>query len=325
MKRTIAFLALLAVTVTFAVGFDWTNDKKYPNKNITVLIPKAPGGGTDASARGVLEYAKEYLPRGVSFVPTNKPAGAGVACMMEGARARPDGYTLTMLVVESTMLPHLGRMGTKHSDYRAICTPIADPVSLIVRADAPYGTVEEFIEYAKAHPGEVQVGNSGTGGILHLAAVNVEQKCGVTFKHVPFTEGTGPIIAALVGGHIGATFTTPGAAKAQVDAGELKILGVMDDKRFPLFPDVPTFKEANGVDFEMRAWAVLVAPAGTPDDIMDDLVRAFGEGMKKPEYKKYMENQGIVPVEILGADADKMMARDHETYGELLKVIGMSK
>ncbi len=313
------FLPLAALLLTVSVGFDWSSD--YPQRNITVLIPKAPGGGTDASARGILEYAKEYLPSGISFIPTNKPAGAGVACMVEGAKANPDGYTLTMLVVEAVMLPHLGRMSTTNEDYRAICTPIADPVALIVRADAPYKTIDEFITYAKENPGKLQVANSGVGSILHLAAVNVEQKTGVKFKHIPYTEGSGPIVAALVGGHVDATFSTPGVAKAQVDAGQLRILGVMDTQRFALFPDVPTFKEAYGVEFTMRAWAVLVAPKGTPDAIINDLVKAFQTGMQKPEYKKYMENQGIVPVEILGADADKMMADDYQTYGELLKLI----
>ena len=323
MKKTILFMPLAMALLVFSVGFDWTNTKNYPNKNITILLPRAPGGGTDTSARGTIEYVKDALPSGISFVPVNKPAGAGVGAMVEGARARPDGYTLTMLIVESTMLPHLGRMPATYADFRSICTPIADPAALIVNADAPFNSVQEFIDYAKANPGKLQMANPGMGGIMHLAAVNVEQKCGVSFKHVPYTEGTGPIIAALVGGHVDATFGTPGTAKAQVEAGKLKILGVMDTKRFPLFPDVPTFKEAYGVDFAMRAWAVLAAPANTPDDIIKDLIRAFSQGMRKPEYAKYMENQGIVPVEILGAEADKMMADDHATYGELLKVINM--
>ncbi len=321
MKKIFILVVMAALAVSCSVGFDWANTENYPARNITVLIPKSPGGGTDASARGVLEYAKEYLPGGISFVPTNKPSGAGVAAMVEGARAKPDGYTLTMLVVEATMLPHLGRMQATNSDYRAICTPIADPVALIVRADAPYKTIEEFINYAKENPGKLMVANSGVGSILHLAAVNVEKECGVSFKHIPYTEGSGPIVGALVGGHVDATFSTPGVAKAQVDAGQLRILGVMDTKRFALFPNVPTFKESYGVDFAMRAWAMLVAPQNTPDAIMNDLIAMFSEGMKKPEYKKYMENQGIVPVEIVGADADAMMAADYAIYGDLLKLI----
>ncbi len=269
----------------------------------------------------MVEYVKGNLPKGVSFLPINKPEGNGVAAMVEGARTKADGYTLTMLIVESAMLPHLGRMNAKYSDYRSICAPIADPAALIVRADAPYGTVEEFIKYAKEHPGELRLANPGIGGIMHLAAVNVERKCDVSFKHVPYTEGTGPIIAALVGGHVDATFGTPGTAKSQVEAGKLKILAVMDTKRFALFPNVPTFKEAFGVDFAMRAWAVLAAPKSTPDEVIEYLVAIFKDGMQKPEYKKYMESQGIVPVEIFGKDADKMMEDDYATYGDLLKII----
>lgn len=320
-KRLAATAAVLFLALACMVGFDWFGSKDFPGKNITILVPRAPGGGTDTSTRGMVEYVKGNLPKGVSFLAVNKPEGNGVATMVEGARTKADGYTLTMLIVESAMLPHLGRMNAKYSDYRSICAPIADPAALIVRADAPYNTVEEFIKYAKERPGELRMANPGIGGIMHLAAVNVERKCDVSFKHVPYTEGTGPIIAALVGGHVDATFGTPGTAKSQVEAGKLKILAVMDTKRFALFPDVPTFKEAFGVDFAMRAWAVLTAPKNTPDEVIEYLIAIFKDGMQKPEYKKYMESQGIVPVEIFGKDADKMMEEDYATYGELLKII----
>lgn len=314
----VALASLLSCTLLLSGCGAGTKEKEYPSENITILVPRGAGGGTDTSTRALTEFAKTKLPDGISFVPTNKPEGNGVACMVEGAKAKADGYTLTMMIVESAMLPHIGRMSVTVDEFRGICAPIADPAALIVRADAPYDTVEEFVEYAKSHPGELQVANPGIGGIMHLAAVNVEEKCDVKFKHIPYPDGTGACIAALVGDHVDATFGTPGTAKSQVEAGTLKILGVMDNQKCAAFPEVPTFKEAVGIDFEMRAWAVLCAPKDIPDEVYDKLVEMFRETMNEPEYQAYMEAQGIVPTTIVGAEADQMMKDDHLVYKELM-------
>ena len=319
--RRILGMAMAAVLALTCVTGCSTAPKEYPSEDITILIPRGAGGGTDTSARGLIEFAKDKLPKGVQFLPTNKPEGSGVACMIEGANADPDGYTLTMLIVEAAMLPHVGRMDATVEDFKGICAPIADPAALIVPANAPYNTLEEFIEYAKEHPGEIQVANPGIGGIMHMAAVNVEETCDVEFVHVPYPDGTGACIAALVGGHVDATFGTPGTALSQVEAGTLKILGVMDSTRCELFPDVPTFQEAIGLDFEMRAWAVLSAPKDIPDDVYEKLVTIFKETMEDPAYQEYTMKQGIVPSTIVGEEADQMMKADNEVYAELMQLV----
>ena len=199
----------------------------------------------------------------------------------------------------------------------AICAPIAAPAALIVPKDAPYNTVEEFAAYAKANPGKVQMGNSGVGAIWHIAAMSFEQEFGVQFKHVPYPKGSADIAAALAGKHIDATLADPSVFKSQVDAGNLKILGIMADSRSELYPDVPTFKEL-GHDMAVRAWATLVAPKDTPKEKLEVLRNAAKKVCASKEFKEYFMKQGIDPTAIVGADADKMMAEDHDMYGKFL-------
>ncbi len=190
----------------------------YPKKNIEVVIPKNPGGGTDTSARTVIEFARDKMPKGTMMVPVNKPAGNGITGLLEVAKARPDGYKLVMTTVELAMFPHQGKSPVTYKDFTPIVTTIADPVSLVVNAKSSYNTLQEFIDAAKKEPGKIKVGNSGNGAIYHLAAINIEKITGVKFNNIPYNEGTGPSIAALVGEHIDAVLTTPGSVKSQVDA-----------------------------------------------------------------------------------------------------------
>ncbi|MDH2926039.1 tripartite tricarboxylate transporter substrate binding protein [Lonepinella koalarum] len=323
MKKKIfaTIVGLLSLSVTPCLQADVT--LTYPTKNIEVVIPKNPGGGTDTSARTVIEFAKDKMPDGKIFIPVNKPAGNGITGLLEVAKSKPDGYKLVMTTVELAMFPHQGKSPVTYKDFTPIVATIADPVALVVNANSPYENLQAFFDDAKAKPGKLKLGNSGMGAIYHLAAVHLEKQLGVKFNHIPYNEGTGPAIAALVGGHLDAVLTTPGSVKAQADAGILKVLGVMDSTRFELFPDVPTFKEALDLsdDIKILAWAALAAPANLPNDIKDQLVGSFAEVVQKPEYKEALKKQGIMPVFIAGEDAYNMMKNDHEMYETLIKEI----
>lgn len=315
-------LVVLMAILTMAVMMAGCGDSKkvaYPSDgDITVIIPKAPGGGTDTSARSVIQFMEKQLA-GSKFVPVNKPDGGGVTGMVELANAKPDGHTLGMVTVELAMFPHQGKCQNTYKDYAAICAPIAAPAALIVPKEAPYNSVEEFVAYTKENPGKVQVGNSGIGAIWHIAALSFEEEFGVQFKHVPYPKGAADIAAALAGKHIDATLADPSVFKSQVDAGNLKILAIMADTRSDIYPEVPTFKEL-GHDLTIRAWAALVAPKDTPKEKLDALRDAAKKVCESKEFKDYLMKQGIDPTVIVGADADKMMAEDHEMYGKFLKL-----
>ena len=319
MKKILVVLMAMLTMAVMLTGCGGDSKKAaYPaDGDISVIIPKAPGGGTDISARGLIQFMEKEL-KGSKFVPVNKPDGGGVTGMVELANAKPDGHTLGMVTVELAMFPHQGKCKNTYKDYAAICSPIAAPAALIVPKDAPYNNVDEFVAFAKANPGKVKMGNSGIGAIWHIAALSFEEEFGVQFKHVPYPKGSADIAAALAGKHIDATLADPSVFKSQVDAGNLKILAVMADTRSVIYPDVPTFKEL-GHNMTVRAWAALVAPKDTPKEKLEALRAAAKKVCESKEFKDYFMKQGIDPTCIIGADADKMMAEDHAMYEKFLK------
>ena len=312
-------LAVSALVGCSSGGSEKGSADDYPSKDISVIIPKAAGGGTDTAARGLMQYMKENL-EGSNFVATNKPDGGGVTGMVETSAAKADGYTLGMVTVELSMFPWQDKCQVTPEDYAAICAPIAAPAALIVPADSPYDTVDDFVAYCKENPGSVEVGNSGMGAIWHVAAVSFENEFDVKLKHIPYPNGSADIAAALTGGHIDATIADPSSYKSQVDAGEMKILGIMSEERPTIYPDVLTFKEM-GHDMVIRAWASLVAPKDTPEDILTKLRDAAKTTCESDEFVESFEKQGIDPQCIIGEDCQKMMEDDFAMYEDLLKDI----
>jgi tripartite-type tricarboxylate transporter receptor subunit TctC len=189
----------------------------------------------------------------------------------------------------------------------------------LVRSDAPWKSLKEFLDYAKKNPDMITVGNSGAGGGVHLIALAFEKTAGVKFNHIPFAGG-GPSVTALLGGHINAVTVSPPEGIEHVKAGKLKIIALFADKRFELFPDVPTVKE-QGVNFVMGQWRGLAAPKGTPPDVIKKLHDAFKQGMADPVFQKNAKDM-VVNLSYLGPeDFGKLMAADHEFYGKLVKEI----
>ena len=321
MRKSYALLAAAVITAGLAAVAPAM--AAYPEKDITVIIPKNPGGGTDITGRGVISMMEKDIGT-VKFLPVNKPDGNGIVGMADVAHAKPDGYTLGMVTVELDIFPHQGKTNLSYKDYESIIAPIAAPAALIVHSDAPYNDLNGFIKYLKDNPGKVQMGNSGVGAIWHIATLAFEKQFDVKVKHIPYPKGTADIAAAIAGKHIDGTLADPSSFKTQIEAGKLKILAVMADKRTKMFPDVPTFKEL-GFDIAIRAWATLVAPKGTPKEVLDVLRNSAKKVSATPEYVDYFLKQGIDPTDIVGEDANKMMATDDAMYEEFLAKIAKEK
>jgi tripartite-type tricarboxylate transporter receptor subunit TctC len=189
----------------------------------------------------------------------------------------------------------------------------------LVRSDAPWKSLREFLDYAKKNPDMITVGNSGAGGGVHLIALAFEKTAGVKFNHIPFSGG-GPSVTAILGGHINAVSVSPPEGIEHVKAGKLKIIALFAEKRFELFPDVPIVKE-QGVDFVMGQWRGLAASKGTPPDVIKKLHDTFKQGMDDPVFRKNAKDM-VVNLSYLGPeDFGKLMASDHEFYGKLVKEI----
>lgn len=298
------------------------DSSSFPEKPVTLIVPSSAGGGTDTTARALASATEDHL--GESIGVENKPGGSGSIGMTEGANAKPDGYTVTMVFVELTMLDHLGLSSISHEKFKPVGLVNLDPAALTVPADSPYDTIDEFIDYAKKHPGEVKVGNAGTGSIWHIAAASLAKETGIKLNHVPF-DGAAPAVTSLVGGHIDAVTVSPAEVATQVEAGKLKTLGVMSEKRSQIMSDVPTFQE-EGIDVTpIGTWRGLVVPKDTPGEVVQKLEDAFLKGAKEEEFQDFMKKNGL-GLEIKSADEfENFMEKEDQFYGDMISDLNLNK
>jgi tripartite-type tricarboxylate transporter receptor subunit TctC len=208
-------------------------------------------------------------------------------------------------------------------DFDPLIRINADPAALTVSKDAPYSTVPAFVEYAKAHPGEITIGNSAPGSVWHIAAGIVAEKTGIEVKHVPF-EGAQPAVTQLVGGHIKAVSVSTAEVRSQVQAGNLKILGVMSSERDKIFPDVPTFKE-QGVDVEFATWRGLALPKGVPADIKKKINDAYKKAIDSKEFQDFAANAGLNLAYQNTADFTKFLEQNYKDVEAVMKTLGLAK
>jgi len=307
------FFAVLFVLSFIAVMPGQAAD--FPTKEVQIIIPWAAGGATDLIFRALAATSGKYL--GKPVVVVNKPGGGGAVGYTEGMKAAPDGYTLTAAVTPMTILPHQVTTAFTYKNFEPILNVVSDPSMFLIRSDAPWKSLKEFLDYAKQNPDMITVGNSGAGGGVHLVALAFEKAAGVKFNHIPFSGG-GPSVTALLGGHVNAVSVSPPEGIPQVQAGKLKIIALFAEKRLAMFPDVPTVKE-QGINFAMGMWRGLAAPKGTPPDIIKKLHDAFKQGMDDPVLKKNATDMAV-NLDYLGPEAfGKLIAGDHDFYEKLVK------
>lgn len=293
----------------------------YPTKPIEVVVPYSAGGGTDLVTRAFVDTAKKYLPKAIGVV--NKTGGGGAVGLSEIAMARPDGYKLGTGTVEIAMLPHMGLVQFTADDFAPIARLNAEPSAISVNVNAPWNTYEEFIAYAKANPGKVRIGNSGTGAIWHLAAEALADKTGAKFNHIPY-DGANPAVTALLGGHIEAVTVSPAEVVGHVTAGKIKILAVMADQRLPSFDKVPTLKE-KGVDLSILTWRGIVVPKKTPQDVQNVLREAAKKTAEDPAFKEQLAKMNLT-YGYLDAPAFKAaIDKDNIFFKTLMTKLGIAK
>ena len=236
--------------------------------------------------------------------------------------SNPDGYTIAYMPVESTMLKALGFTDLSTDDFRFIGRAMTIPAAVTVRADAPWDTFEDFVNYAKEHPGEIQVGNSGTGSIWHIAAASIEKECGVQFTHVPF-DGAAPAVAALLGGNIQAVTVSPSEVKNNVDSGDFKVLCVLGESRSSVVPDVPTAQEL-GIDITIQGWGGFAVPKDTPQAVIDILEKASETAINSDSVKKTLADRGYEHAYLSGSDMDQKASEELAYYSELIPELGIA-
>jgi len=268
----------------------------YPAHAVRIIVPFPPGGPADALAR----LAGDRLARalGQAFVIENHPGAGGNIGMEQGAKAAPDGYTLTLAPVGNlTIAPSLNSKLPYDPvrDYAPITVLAAVPNVLVVHPSVPARTLGELIALAKAKPGTLNYASPGNGSGAHLAGELLKSMAGVDIVHVPY-NGVGPAMNAVLGGQVQLFFAQSSAALQHVKAGSVVALGVATPKRIATAPELPTIAEQGLPGFDVTSWYSLVAPAGTPPAIVEGLQREIAKAFADPEVREKIAGLGAVPV-----------------------------
>ncbi|MES2601253.1 MAG: tripartite tricarboxylate transporter substrate binding protein [Pseudomonadota bacterium] len=297
----------------------------WPSRNITMIVPFPAGGQADLAARPVALALERILGKPV-IVDNRAGGGGGSVGNAAAARAEPDGYTLLMTLSSLAVLPEADRLfdrpvAYEMSQFAPVARVLADPTMLAVPASAPWKTVKDFVDDAKARPGQIPYGSSGPYGTLHIAMEMFAASAGIKLLHVPF-RGAAPALNALLTDTVQAVASAPGTLRAQVDAGKMRVLAGWGAKRVASFPDVPTFQELGYKDVEFYIWAGLFAQTALPAPIMTKLREAMGEAVRAPEVVKTFETAGS-PVAYLDApEFTKFVEADSARLIAAVKKIG---
>ncbi|HBH36828.1 MAG TPA: Tat pathway signal protein [Curvibacter sp.] len=247
----------------------------YPSKPVTMLVPFPPGGVADTVGRPVAEAMARAL--GQPMVVENKGGAGGGIGMAQVAKARADGYSVLMSLSSVVVLPEADKVLKRNPLYtldqlKPIARFTADPTALVVRADSPWKTYQDFINHVKSKPGSVTFGSSGNYGTMHVPMEQLKAATNTFMLHVPYT-GAGPAVMALLGGQIDALSTGPSSVMQHVRAGKLRVLAHWGEGRLAALPDVPSLKEL-GVPVTYSQWSGLFVPASTPDAVVAKLREA---------------------------------------------------
>jgi len=294
----------------------------YPNRPIRLIVPFAPGGGTDITARAVAIRLGESW--GQTVVPDNRPGANGTIGVDFASKAVPDGYTICMISsshsVNVALYPKLPYDLLK--DLTAITQLTAQPYAMIIHPSVPARSVKEFIAYAKTTPGTINYGSSGTGGIAHLGGAWLGSIAGINMVHVPY-KGGALALTDMIGGQIQMQFGTLTLSGPHINAGRLRALAVTTPKRWPGTPDLPTMQEAGVPGFAITQWYGLITSAKTPRSIVTKLNKEIVRILQLPDVKDKMASDGADAVGNTPEEFNAHIRAEVVKYGKLVKQVGL--
>ncbi len=300
--------------------------QKYPDRPITLIVPWAAGGGADTVARLIAHGLEKEIGQPVSVV--NRTGGGGVTGHTGIMTAAPDGYTIGLATSEIATFKTIGLADITPDSFDLISRVTTIPSGITVRTDGPYKTAADVIAALKSSPkGKLLASGTGPGGAWHLALAGLSRSAGVGVDHVKYvpSQGGAPALQELAADAMSFLTVSPIEAKALADAGKVKVVAVMDGQRMASMPNVPTLKEATGLDWQFVNWFTLVAPKGMPADIRATLVAAAQKAHARADVQGPMKERGITPVWESSADAKSNATKFAATASELLKDLGLAK
>jgi tripartite-type tricarboxylate transporter receptor subunit TctC len=311
--------ALFAICRTrYALAETW------PQKAVTVIVPFAAGGNTDGIARITAQRLSEAF--GKQFVIENRPGAGGAIAAEAAARSQADGYTL--FVAALPVLAVVPAMNKVHFDPQKDFAPISivatNPFVLVVNKDLPIRTLKDFVEYVGLRKDQLSYSSGGVGSLNHLSMALFLKQAGLAMTHVPY-KGNAPALSDIVAGHIPAMFSNLSDALPQAKGGTIRMLAVSGETRSALAPEIPTVAESGYPNFKVLTWNGLMAPAGTPLQIIEKIANEIGAAVKDPKFKEQLIQFGVDPLGSGPAEYKTMLTNDIAIWAEALSVAGLKQ
>ena len=292
--------------------------QSYPDRPVKLVVPFPPGGPVDAVARVIAEELKEKL--GQPFVIDNRAGAVGTIATNLVAKSPPDGYTLVMTIGAHTIVPALMQKlpYDPANDFVGVSGVLKAPNLFAVLPNHPAKSLADLVRMAKEQPGSITYSTGGYGSTTHIMTTMLERAASVSFMHVPFQGGAQSMQAAL-GGHVAVAANLSNIALPFVQAGQVRLLAVAGATRSRLFPDVPTFAELGYPDILGDSWIGMLAPAGTPREVVKKLHETISAALNRPEFRDRFERQGLEVTNLEPAALDALIKTELEVFAKLAK------
>ncbi|MCW2134768.1 Bug family tripartite tricarboxylate transporter substrate binding protein [Arthrobacter sp. VKM Ac-2550] len=288
---------------------------EFPANDIRLTVPWQAGGSGDLTARTIAPLLEDEL--GVQVIVENRPGANGSVAYNWLKDQKPDGYNLSLMGVEVATL-QFQNYDIDPANYAPIGQGLAGPGAIAVPVDSPYKTLQDLIDDAKANPGKVTFSSPGVGSVWDSPAQGFQELAGIELTSVPF-DGSAPAVAAAAAGDVDFSIDAIGTQKVQVDGGKLRYLAMLTEERDANNPDVPTAKE-EGIDLQNASWVGIMAPAGTPDDVVQKLSAAMEAAVADPAYQKVIEDSNLVPTYKDSEEMSTFIKEEAERYGPWIEL-----
>jgi tripartite-type tricarboxylate transporter receptor subunit TctC len=289
--------------------------QQYPSKPVRIVVPFAPGGGSDFIARFMAQRLTESL--GAQVIVENKPGAGGVLGIEVGVKSAPDGYTLTLIASSYTVNPSIYKLNFDPlSDITPVIQMSQGPLLVVVNPALPVKNIKDLIGLAKSKPGQVNFASSGQGSVIHLATELFDSMAGIKMNHIPY-KGTGPALTDTISGQTNVFFSSTATAMPHVKSGRLKAIAVTTAKRIPALPEVPTVAESGLPGYDVTLWHGLIGPKGLPRPVVDRINADVTKSLKLKETAEQLQNDGVAPA---GGTPEQFAAQIKKEIGIWRKV-----
>lgn len=321
-RRTfLAGTAALPLAGVFPAGA--AAQQTWPTRNVTMIVPFPPGGLADLAARPVAQALDKVL--GHTFVVDNRSGAGGALGAGVVAKADADGYTVLVTLNSIVVSPESDRLFNRTPIYEVsqlspVAQIISDPNVIAVEASSPWKTIQDLVADAKKRPGQITYSSSGNYGAAHLSMEMFARAADIKLQHVPY-RGAGPAITGLIGSQVNATSTTVGTIISQIEAGKIRVLAAMSDKRIDNLPNVPTLKEA-AIPLSFYVWAGMFVPKATPEAVVTRLRGAMRTVLTDPAVASIFTKAGTKVAFLDAADFTRVVNEDHARLAKVVKDIG---